>query len=104
MRYNDALLPGIFMIKSFAHKGLYKFFTTGSTAGIQVKHISRLQVILTFLNEAEEVSDMNLPGFKLHQLKGDKQELWSVWVNGNWRITLRFEDGNAYIVNYVDYH
>jgi proteic killer suppression protein len=92
------------MIKSFVHKGLYKFFATGSTAGIQVKHASRLRVILTYLNEAEEVSDMNLPGFKLHQLKGDKKDLWSVWVNGNWRITFRFEDGNVYIVNYVDYH
>ena len=92
------------MIKSFTHKGLYKFFTTGSSAGIQAKHINRLRAILTFLNEAENVEDMNLPGFQLHPLKGNKKELWSVSVNGNWRIIFRFEDGNAYVVDYLDYH
>ncbi len=92
------------MIKSFTHKGLYKFFTTGSTAGIQEKHKNRLRAILTFLNEAENVKDMNLQGFQLHPLKGNKKELWSVSVNGNWRITFRFEDGDAYIVDYLDYH
>lgn len=92
------------MIKSFAHKGLYKFFSTGSTAGIQAKHASRLKAILTLLNEAEAVEDMNLPALRLHPLKGSMKGLWAVTVNGNWRITFRFEKGNAYIVDYLDYH
>lgn len=92
------------MIKSFKHKGLEKFFTTGSTAGIQKKHEVRLNDQLTALHTACKVSDMNLPGWKLHSLKGDKQELHSISVSGNWRLTFRFEDGDAYVVNYEDYH
>ena len=92
------------MIKSFTHKGLCKFFLTGSTAGIQTKHEKRLRLILTFLNEAEKAEDLNLPGFKLHMLKGNKKGLWAVSVSGNWRITFKFENGDAYIVDYLDYH
>lgn len=92
------------MIKSFKHKGLDKFFYTGSTAGIQVNHKNRLRLILGYLNEAGAIEDMGLPGFKLHPLKGNMKGLWSVSVSGNWRITFRFEDGHAYIVDYLDYH
>lgn len=92
------------MIKTFRHKGLHKFFYTGSTAGIQAVHARRLGIILTYLNEAEKIEDMGLPGFKLHPLKGSKKGLWAVSVSGNWRITFRFEQGDAYIVDYVDYH
>lgn len=92
------------MIKSFAHKGLEKFFKTGSTAGIQAKHATRLRLMLSFLNRAKTAQDMNLPGYRLHPLKGDMRSLWSVTVNANWRMTFRFEDGHAYVVNYVDYH
>lgn len=92
------------MIKTFRHKGLQKFFYTGSTAGIQAAHVKRLRIILTYLNEAEKIEDMRLPGFKLHALKGNKKELWSVSVSGNWRITFKFEHGDAHIVDYVDYH
>jgi len=92
------------MIIGFAHKGLEKFFKTGSTAGIQARHAKKLRVILNHLHKAPSVNDMNLPGANLHPLKGDKKGLWAVSVNGNWRITFAFYDGDADIVDYVDYH
>lgn len=92
------------MIVSFVHKGLERFFKTGSTAGIQAKHTSKLRIILEHLNTAKIVSDVNFPNSGLHQLKGDKKGLWAVKVNGNWRITFRFENENVSIVDYVDYH
>ena len=92
------------MIKSFKHKGLKKYFQTGSVAGIQVKHQRKLRMQLTAIDTAQEIDDINLPGFKLHHLKGDRDGIWSITVNGNWRITFEFIDGNAYILNYEDYH
>lgn len=94
----------ISMIKSFAHKGLLKFFETGSIAGIQAMHAKRLEVILGALDQARVVGDMALPGLKLHSLKGSKKGLWAVSVSGNWRVVFRFEDGHAYVVDYLDYH
>ncbi len=92
------------MIKSFAHKGLEKFYTTGSKAGIQAKHEYRIRLILAQLNQAKYVNDMNIPTLELHQLKGNRKRIWSVTVQANWRITFRFENGDADIVNYEDYH
>lgn len=92
------------MILSFKHKGLEQFFLTGSTKGIQYNHIKRLRLILGRLNVSKTPQDMNLPGLRLHRLTGQKGDIWSVWVNGNWRVTFRFIDGNAEIVNYEDYH
>jgi toxin HigB-1 len=92
------------MIKSFAHKGLKKFFESGSTAGIQAKHAERLRNILVFLNRAKQVGDMRLPGYDLHPLKGDLKGLWAVKVSGNWRLTFRFENGDAYVIDLMDYH
>ena len=92
------------MIKSFKHKGLKKYFETGSTSGIQVKHQDKLRMQLTAIDTAQEIDDINLPGFKLHPLKGSRDGVWSITVNGNWRITFEFIDGNAYILNYEDYH
>ena len=92
------------MIKTFKHKGLKQFFTIGTTRGIKVSHRKKLRRILTTLDAAEDVQDMNAPDFDLHPLKGNEREIWSVSVNGNWRITFRFEDGNAHIVDYRDYH
>ena len=92
------------MIKSFKHKGLKQFFDTGTTRGIQPAHQKKLRRILTMLHAAEHVQDMNAPGFNLHPLKGDEQDIWSVTVNGNWRVTFLFENGNAYITDYRDYH
>ena len=92
------------MIKSFAHKGLEQFFLTGSKAGIQAAHAGKLRLILGRLNAAVAPQDMNLPGLYLHELKGDRQGVWSVRVSKNWRVTFRFEGTNAVVVNYEDYH
>ncbi len=92
------------MIKSFAHKGLKKFWENGSTAGIQAKHAERVKNILAFLNRARQVQDMGLPGYDLHPLKGNMKGLWAVKVSGNWRIVFRFENGDAYVVDLMDYH
>lgn len=92
------------MIKSFKHKGLKKYFQTGSVSGIQVKHQRKLRMQLAAIDTAQEIDDINLPGFKLHHLKGNRDGIWSITVNGNWRITFEFIDGNAFILNYEDYH
>lgn len=92
------------MIKSFTHKGLWKFFETASTAGIQAKHAPKLRLILSALDAAESVEQMGLPGLRLHPLKGARRGQWSVTVSGNWRVIFRFEDGDAYVVDYLDYH
>lgn len=92
------------MIKSFSHKGLEVFFRTGKKTGIQATHARRLQIMLTMLNVAKAPQAMNAPGFGLHVLKGDLKGHWSVTVNGNWRMTFRFEDEDAILVDYQDYH
>ena len=92
------------MIQSFNHKGLQKFFETGSTAGIQAKHEKRLLNILGLLDRATQVQDMAIPGYDLHPLKGNMKGLWAVKVSGNWRVVFKFENGDAYVVNYLDYH
>jgi len=92
------------MIKSFKHKGLERFYVRGTTAGIQVVHAKRLRLILSNLDQAESPDDMDLPGLRLHPLRGDKKGVWSVSVSGNWRVTFRFNGRDAEIVNYEDYH
>ena len=92
------------MIKTFAHKGLQAFFITGSKAGIQPAHAPRLRRQLAQLNTASMPSDMNVMGWKLHPLKGELAGHWSVWVNGNWRLTFKFTNGDAELVDYQDYH
>ena len=92
------------MIKSFKHKGLEKFFYTGSKKGIKTDHAARLERILDRLDAASDIKDMNYPGSKLHQLKGDKEGMFSVKVSGNWRVFFEFTNGNAYIVDYDAYH
>jgi len=92
------------MIISFIHKGLQRFYKTGKTKGIQVNHINRLRLILTNLDQAEKPSDMDLPGLRLHELKGNRKGIWSVAVSGNWRVTFRFNGRDSEIVNYEDYH
>lgn len=89
------------MIKTFRHKGLQEFFETGSKAGIQPHHAPRLGRQLVRLDLAQSPADMNVPGWRLHQLSTGH---WSVWVNGNWRMTFDFEDENAVLVDYQDYH
>lgn len=92
------------MIKSFKHKGLEDFYYTGSKRGIQPAHANRLARMLDCLDASVSAMDMNLPGYRLHQLEGDKRDMWSVTVNGNWRITFYFEGMDAYLVDYQDYH
>jgi proteic killer suppression protein len=92
------------MIQSFRHKGLRKFFESGSAAGIQPHHAKRLRMLLVALDTAQSVEDMNVPGFRLHPLKRSERGRWSVWVNGNWRLTFEFKDGHAYVLDYEDYH
>lgn len=92
------------MIKSFKHKGLQGFFETGSKKGIQAKHANKLRMQLAALDTAQTIEDMDIPGYRLHPLKGKRKNIWSITVNGNWRVTFEFEHGDAYIVNYEDYH
>lgn len=92
------------MIKKFRHKGLARFFTTGSVSGIQAAHAKRLKLILGRLHASASPKDMDLPGLRLHELKGRDKGRLSVWVNGNWRITFRFEGVDADDVDYEDYH
>lgn len=92
------------MIKSFRHKGLQDFFETGTKAGIQPSHAGRLRIQLTRLDDAVSPQDMNAPGWRLHKLTGNMEEHWSITVNGNWRLTFRFEGEDAILVDYQDYH
>lgn len=92
------------MIKNFAHKGLQTFFLTGSKAGTQPAHAPKLRRQLAQLDMASAPNDMNVIGWKLHQLKGELAGHWSVWVSGNWRLTFTFVGGDACVVNYRDYH
>lgn len=92
------------MIKSFVHKGLEAFFATGSKAGIQPAHAARLRRQLAQLDRAPAPQDMNVPGWRLHPLRGRMAGHWAIWVNGNWRLTFIFEGSNASVVDYQDYH
>jgi toxin HigB-1 len=92
------------VIQSFRHKGLRRFYEAGSAAGIQPKHAKRLRMLLAALDTAQEISDMDVPGFNLHLLKGQGKGRWSVWVNGNWRLTFELRAGHAYVLDYEDYH
>jgi proteic killer suppression protein len=92
------------MIKSFKHKGLEKLFTKGVASGVQAAHVIKLVDQLTALHTAIVVEDVDLPGWRLHELKGKLKGHWSITVNRNWRIVFKFENGDAYVVNYEDYH
>ncbi|MCQ1853015.1 type II toxin-antitoxin system RelE/ParE family toxin [Neorhizobium galegae] len=92
------------MIVSFRHKGLEAFYRSGTTKGIQAAHSAKLGRILGLLDVAVSPEDLNLPGFKLHPLKGNLKGHWSIWVNGNWRVTFRFVCPDVELVDYQDYH
>ena len=92
------------MIKSFHHKGLRTLFETGSTAGVNPAHAKRLRMQFAALDTAHTIDDMDIPGFRLHPLKGDKAGRWSIAVSGNWRMTFEFHDGDAHVLDYEDYH
>ena len=92
------------MIVGFRHKGLERFYRTGSTSGINAQHAARLRRLLTALDISTEPADMNLPGSRLHPLKGERKGEWAVWVSGNWRLVFAFEGSEVTAVDYVDYH
>ena len=91
------------MIRRFQHKGLARFFETGSKAGVQAQHAERLRLILGRLSAATAPRDMVLPGLDLHPLKGDRKGTWAVSVSGNWRVTFKFVGKDADSVDYEDY-
>jgi len=91
-------------ITSFRHKGLERFFATGSTVGVQAQHGKRLRLILGRLNVATTPRDMNLPGLRLHGLRGSRKGTWAVKVSGNWRITFSVAGKDVANVDYEDYH
>jgi proteic killer suppression protein len=92
------------MIKSWRHKGLEEFFYSGSRSGVRPDHASKLKRQLAQLNVAQSPQDMNVPGWKLHELEGRLAGHYAVKVNGNWRITFKFEGTDAVLVDYQDYH
>ncbi|MCX7098091.1 MAG: type II toxin-antitoxin system RelE/ParE family toxin [Methylococcales bacterium] len=91
-------------IKNFRRAGLQPFFETGSKAGICPEHAPRLKRILGILDAAMLVEQINIPGLKLHKLTGNLIGFWAVTVSGNWRVIFRFENGEAMLLDYVDYH
>lgn len=92
------------MIRGFKHKGLGRFFTKGSTSGVQAAHAKRLRLILGRLHAATSPQDMNLPGLYFHQLSGKYRGRYSVRVSGNWRVTFKFDGPEAIDIDYEDYH
>lgn len=92
------------MIKSFRQRGVEKLFHTGSKAGIQPKHASKLRLQVFALDNAKRAEDMNAPGWKLHPLAGELKGHWAVRISGNWRLTFKSEGEDAVFVDYQDYH
>ncbi len=92
------------MIKSFKHKGLEEFYEKGSKKGIQAQHATKLRMQLAALDSAQSIEDLDIPGYRLHSLRGNRKGIWSITVSGNWRVTFEFTDSNVYIANYEDYH
>lgn len=92
------------MIVSIRHKGLRKFYQSGSTSGIQAKHAKKLRMQLIALDTATTIDDMRIPGFRLHPLQGEAKGRWSIWVSGNWRLTFEFRAGQFHLLDYEDYH
>lgn len=92
------------VIRSFRHKGLRRYYETGSKSGIRPEHALRLRMQLAALDTATRVGDVDIPGFRLHPLKGAEGGRWSIWVSGNWRLTFEFREGDAFILDYEDYH
>jgi proteic killer suppression protein len=92
------------MIRGFRHKGLRLLFESDSRRAVRADQVDRIERILARLDAAGQPSDMALPGYRLHPLKGDLAGFWSVTVSGNWRIIFRFEAGNAFDLDLLDYH
>jgi proteic killer suppression protein len=92
------------MIRRFRHRGLKRLYEHDERNGVNAAHVARLERILTLLDVAQRPTDIDLPGYRLHPLKGDRKGEWSVSVSGNWRVTFRFDEGDVTDLNYEDYH
>ena len=92
------------VIVGFRHKGLEQLYRDGSKRGVQAAHVPKLLRILSALDVAQAPADLAIPSFRTHPLKGDLTGLWSIWVNGNWRVTFRFVENDVELVDYQDYH
>jgi toxin HigB-1 len=92
------------VIRSIRHKGLKRLHEDDDPRGVIVEHADKLRDILARLDAAGDISDMDLPGFRLHPLKGELKGLWAVTVRANWRVTFRIANGDVLDVDYVDYH
>jgi proteic killer suppression protein len=92
------------MIRRFRHRGLKRLYERDDRSGVNAAHVARLERILTLLDVAQRPADIDLPGYRLHPLKGERKGEWSVSVSGNWRVTFRFDEGDVTDLNYEDYH
>lgn len=92
------------MIKKFRKKGLRRFFEDDDGSKLPPEMLERIRLVLSTLHAAQEIEGMNMPGFNLHPLKGELKGFWSVTIHANWRIIFKFEDGNAFDVDFIDYH
>ena len=92
------------MIRSIRHKGLRRLYEHDDARGVMAGHAEKLRDILARLDAAGTVEDLDLPGFRLHPLKGELKGYWAVTVRANWRIVFRFAEGEILDVDYVDYH
>ncbi|MGA2263802.1 MAG: type II toxin-antitoxin system RelE/ParE family toxin [Acidobacteriota bacterium] len=92
------------MIWSIRHKGLKRLYDDDDPRGVKAEHVEKVRDILVRLDAAFVIADMDIPGFKLHPLKGDRKGFWAVTVRANWRVIFRLDDGDAQDVDYVDYH
>jgi len=92
------------VIETFRHGGLKRLFQRGDPSKVRADQVSRISDVLAHLDVAHQPSDLDLPGYRLHPLRGSRKGMWSVTISGNWRIVFRFEDGDAFDVDLVDYH
>jgi len=92
------------VIVSIRHKGLREFYETGRSKGVTPHHVPRLRLQLAALDSAKRIEDIEVPGWRLHRLKGQQSSRWSITVDRNWRLTFEFHDGNVFLIDYEDYH
>jgi proteic killer suppression protein len=92
------------LIRSIRHKGLKRLYEEDDPRGVMAEHAAKLRDVLTRLDAALTLSDMDIPGFRLHPLKGQERGFWAVTVRANWRVIFRFAGPDAFDVDYVDYH
>ena len=92
------------MIERFRHKGLERLFRSGDTSGVNPQLAAKLRRMLILLDKGRDPATLNAPGYRLHQLRGDRSGQWAAWVSGNWRLVFEFEGENATNVDLLDYH